>query len=198
MNETRLDARATSFVPPTAWRDTWRGLRAARRSSTKGGAVNRRFMVVVLACVVAVPLFAMRTTGALAAVPSNDNPGSGAALPFNANGDLPGNGGYASYEFDTSEATSRPVSSYTSGDPRACADYGHSVWYRYKPTNTPQRLRIDTRGSSYDTVLAVYTTQAVRDGTAWNSRACNDNANGTPQSELEFDVVDATDYYRDC
>jgi len=72
-----------------------------------------------------------------AAPPVNDAPSGALVIPA-----VP-----AVLEADTREATSEAVE-------RSCV-YGRSVWYRYTPTETAE-LRISTVGSSYDTVLAVY------------------------------------------
>jgi len=51
-------------------------------------------------------------------------------------------------------------------------DYGHSVWYTFTPDSDETDVDIDTYGSTYDTILAVYT------GSPGNltQLACNDEA----------------------
>lgn len=66
----------------------------------------------------------------------------------------------------------------------------NSVWYRFTPSENGNLL-IDTFGSNYDTVLAVWT--GVRG--ALHSERCNDDVNGTPQSAIELDVAAGTNYY---
>lgn len=64
-----------------------------------------------------------------------------------------------------------------------------SVWYRYIPTSSG-RLSVNTFGSDYDTVLAIWT------GTRGNLTAvdCNDDASGL-QSELLVPVQAGTTYF---
>jgi hypothetical protein len=67
---------------------------------------------------------------------------------------------------------------------------GHnSVWYRFTPTSS-ERMLIRTLGSTYDTVLGVWTGSA---GSLTN-QACNDNFNGQ-QAEVQVDVVAGTTYF---
>jgi hypothetical protein len=56
--------------------------------------------------------------------------------------------------------------------PTDCApSYGHSVWYSYTPNQNDQKVRIDTIGSTYDTVVAVY----ISLGGDLQEVACNDD-----------------------
>ncbi len=64
-----------------------------------------------------------------------------------------------------------------------------TVWYRYTPS-LAESLIIDTFGSSYDTVLAVWT--GTRGGLV--SVACNDDASGL-QSKVQVPVTPGTTYY---
>lgn len=68
-------------------------------------------------------------------------------------------------EVDTREATYDAVR-------RGCV-YARSVWFRYVPDQT-SRVRITTIGSSYDTVLAVFTGNRSPQERLW----CNDDAAG--------------------
>jgi hypothetical protein len=67
-----------------------------------------------------------------------------------------------------------------SGEPRpTCGVAGKTVWYTLTPS-TSQSVTITTEGSSYDTILAVYTGSSL--GTL-AERACNDqdpNLTSTP------------------
>jgi hypothetical protein len=59
---------------------------------------------------------------------------------------------------------------------------GHSVWWRYVPPVTG-RLVISTRGSSFDTLLAVYDQQ-------YQQLAANDDATGTTELPLRTSQVE--------
>jgi hypothetical protein len=72
----------------------------------------------------------------------------------------------------------------------ACAGgYGQSVWYRFTPAASGM-VRVDTLGSDYDTILALYT------GTrgALSEVACNDQFNGN-QSLLTFAASASITYH---
>ncbi|MFQ3535339.1 MAG: S8 family serine peptidase [Aggregatilineales bacterium] len=74
------------------------------------------------------------------------------------------------------------LDSTSSGDPTAsCATYVNSVWYTYRP-HSNRSVTISTLGSTYDTVLAVYTNPAS--GTS--EVACNDDFGGSLQSQVTF------------
>lgn len=86
----------------------------------------------------------------------------------------------------TSEATADGISSCgsTTGTP--------DVWYRY---TAPQAgsVTFDTFGSSYDTVLSIH------DGCPDNGRdvelACNDDADGTVQSQINLDLASSEEVW---
>jgi subtilisin family serine protease len=71
----------------------------------------------------------------------------------------------------------------------AGAPGGASVWYKWSPTG-PGFSRITTQGSSFDTLLAVYTSN----GTTLNLIVQNDDA-GSRTSAVEFNAVGGTTYY---
>ncbi|NDJ77488.1 MAG: S8 family serine peptidase [Chloroflexi bacterium] len=74
-------------------------------------------------------------------------------------------------------------------DPATCAGYGHrSVWYRYEGL-ADGVLEIDTGGSTYDTVLAVYTGERG----SLMQIACNNDYSGTA-SALEVEVQTGETY----
>src|SRR5260370_32510970 len=79
---------------------------------------------------------------------------------------------------DTTSATTNPA------DPTPCFFVGRTVWFRYVADFTGA-LRIDTAGSSYDTVLEAY------QGTVNSSSfiGCNDDVDGTLQSRLILQVT---------
>jgi len=84
---------------------------------------------------------------------------------------------------DTASATS------WEDDPAACAgDKFRTVWYRFTPT-ADGTLHLDTLGSTYDTVLAVYT--GARGSLV--SLGCNDNTSGTA-SALDITLAAGQSY----
>lgn len=66
----------------------------------------------------------------------------------------------------------------------------NSVWYRYTPAHSGLTT-INTFGANYDTVLAVWT--GTRGKLA--SIACNDDSQGTVQSQVVFTAVSGKTYY---
>jgi uncharacterized protein (TIGR03437 family) len=105
--------------------------------------------------------------GSTAVSANNDSPSTATAvpsLPYSVSQDTGG----------SSSSSSDPVHSCT-----AKAD-SRTVWFRYTVTFNGT-LRIDTFGSNYDTVLAVYNSTAL----AASELACNDDAD-------EFNVSSAT------
>lgn len=70
----------------------------------------------------------------------------------------------------------------------------HSVWYRYTASSNGW-LQLDTFGSSYDTVLEVFSGPPVPTFATLTSIACNDDAAGLRQSVLNAPVAAGTDYY---
>ncbi len=78
-----------------------------------------------------------------------------------------------------------------SGEPNHAGDAGgHSVWYQWKAPHTGTAT-IDTFGSSFDTLLAVYTGSTV-DGLT--EVASNDEYGGGSQSLVTFNAVAGTVY----
>jgi hypothetical protein len=68
---------------------------------------------------------------------------------------------------------------------------GHSVWWQWKSPKQGGTLTVDTAGSTFDTVLAVYTGSKVN---ALVQRAANDDAGSSPQSRVSFTVQPNTVY----
>ncbi|MBI4658933.1 MAG: IPT/TIG domain-containing protein [Verrucomicrobia bacterium] len=102
-----------------------------------------------------------------------------------ANG-LPLTGTSGSVSGDNSGATFEP------GEPNhANANAFKSVWYRWTAP-TSGRWTFDTRGSSFDTVLGVYTGNSL---TNLTEIAGNDDALGSTASSLFFDAVAGTLYH---
>ena len=65
-----------------------------------------------------------------------------------------------------------------------------SVWWSWAPTNS-FRVEIDTLGSDFDTVLAVYTGNSL---TTLVEVASNDDANGAFQSRVRFEAMVGSTY----
>src|SRR5690606_16695959 len=81
-------------------------------------------------------------------------------------------------------------STVSAGDPPACAPYTNNVWFRYtSPIDQP--ITFTTQGSSYDTVLAVYTGIPA----ALTPLACDDDSGTTTRSWLGMYVSAGTTYY---
>ncbi len=75
-----------------------------------------------------------------------------------AAGTRPANDAFASARRVTEARTvrgSNVLATRQSGEPRHFSGGGHSVWFRYRATRT-RSVTLETRGSSFDTVLAVY------------------------------------------
>ncbi len=77
----------------------------------------------------------------------------------------------------------------------SCGPAGHTLWYAYTPTQNV-RLRIDTLGSSFDTLVGVF----IGARGALTEVACNDdivqnNITHSRQSLLDVDVAPNNTYY---
>ena len=115
------------------------------------------------------------TIGSSAGVPHDDFASASeiAALPF-------------ADSLDTGAATLQ------SGEPQpTCASAGSTVWYRVAPLQS-SRVRVDTSGSGFDTVLAVY--EGADLGTL-RAVACNDDHDSSAQSLLSFFARAGHTYY---
>jgi len=84
------------------------------------------------------------------------------------------------------------IAATSTGDPVPdCAALGNGVWYKYTAA-TDGQIVVDTIGSDFDTVLAIYT------GTCGSLTqvACNDDGPGIrPRSEITLSVTAGTAYY---
>jgi hypothetical protein len=67
---------------------------------------------------------------------------------------------------------------------------GHSIWFSWVAPGAGS-VTVNTTGSAFDTLLAVYTGASV---TALTTIASNDDANGTTQSSVSFNAVSGTTY----
>ena len=77
-----------------------------------------------------------------------------------------------------------------SGEPNP-GSAGYSVWWKWTAPASGA-FEFDTHGSSFDTVLAVYTGSAV---SALTEVAKNDNSGGDVTSAVAFNAVSGTTYY---
>ncbi len=66
-----------------------------------------------------------------------------------------------------------------------------TVWYKYTHTGSTSAIAIDTKGTDYDTFIAIWTGSR----TNLSPVACNDNSGGTLQSAMTFQVHDGMTYY---
>ena len=69
--------------------------------------------------------------------------------------------------------------------PHAGNSGGRSIWWRLAPTSSFRRITIDTQGSDFDTLLAVYTGSSVG---ALSELAANDDAGSNLSSRVDVDV----------
>ena len=76
-------------------------------------------------------------------------------------------------------------------EPSPCGDIGSTVWYSFTPSST-ETLTMNTFGSGFDTVLALYTGPSV--GSLALVR-CNDDFGGGLQSQVRFSVAAGTTYH---
>lgn len=68
----------------------------------------------------------------------------------------------------------------------------HSVWYRFTAATTGT-VTANTFGSNYDTILSVYTGSCG--ALVPVASGCNDDANGTVQSQVSFSTTAGTTYF---
>jgi hypothetical protein len=110
--------------------------------------------------------------GAAATGPPNDNFTAAIVLTGTATGSTAG----------ATKETGEPNHAGNAG--------GHSVWWSWKAP-AAGTTTIATAGSTFDTLLAVYTGSAVG---ALTAVASNDDANGTTQSQVTFTAAVGTTY----
>ncbi len=118
------------------------------------------------------------------------------SLAFTLGASAPTNDNFAAATILTGSTATNPgvtvAASRESGEP-AHAGYtaAHSVWFRWTaPSNG--LLQLSTIGSSFDTVLAVYTGSALG---SLLSVASDDDSGGSSTSLLSFNAVSGTTYY---
>jgi hypothetical protein len=91
-----------------------------------------------------------------------------------------------------STSTGNASKQYHEPTPSCQRFFGHSVWYKITPS-TGQTLAIDTLGSSFDTVLAVYTGSSL---VTLSEVACNDDIGGGDlHSRVTFPAAGGTTYW---
>jgi hypothetical protein len=138
--------------------------------------------------------FATQTVTPTVIVPatSTNTPTPTSTVPAQAGDSFPGIGTLSipgSAIGSTSNATTE------SGEPQpSCAPIGKTVWYRVVPSAAGV-LTASTAGSSFDTVLAIYTGSSLN---ALAERACNDDEDyfeGVLTSRLEVVVSAGETYY---
>ncbi len=76
----------------------------------------------------------------------------------------------------------------TGGDPVYCQSVSQTVWYRFTSPVT-QSLSVNTIGSNYDTVLAVFNAGTLA------SVGCDNDSGGNHTSSLTVNVTQGTTYY---
>ena len=98
--------------------------------------------------------------------------------------------GYTSTQiFSTINSTKEP------GEPNIASEPGGaSEWFSYQPTNSGT-LHINTDGSSYDTVLGVYTGPGDSFATLVESASDNDSGSNGKTSRVRFPAAANTIYY---
>ncbi len=132
-----------------------------------------RALAVILAMVAALPILI-----ASAAPPTNDDFVNATVVP----NPLP---------YNNAQSVAESTFETVAGEPQpSCAVVANTVWYRFTP-NQNGILKIDTAGSGYDTVLAVYTEGSL--GTLIPV-GCNDETGAGQQSALQFQANSGTTY----
>ena len=82
------------------------------------------------------------------------------------------------------------------GEQRPCGDIGATVWYEFVSPPLDVALSVDTAGSDFNTVLAVYTLTAIVPSPPGGLTliSCVDDAGG-PLARLQFAAKANTTYY---
>jgi predicted esterase len=76
-------------------------------------------------------------------------------------------------------------------EPQPCGEIGSTVWYRFTP-QTITTVEVNTTGSGFDTVLAVYTGDAIDQLAVLD---CIDDSGGTLQSQVVFEASAGSTYW---
>ena len=123
--------------------------------------------VVRLLASIAALFVALSFAHPLAAAPPNDRIDQATGLQFDASST------YFAADISTAGAT------LEAGEPQPCGDIGATLWYRFEVSEHPWNLVIDSSGSDFDTVVAVYQSASqpyFPSGVTY--LGCNHNAGG--------------------
>ena len=97
--------------------------------------------------------------------------------------------GIASRPYSNTQSTSGAT--LESGEPRPCGSIGGTVWYTWTPSASGT-YTVDTSGSNFDTVLAIYTGSTL---TGLTNRGCNDDISSSDlDSRLTLSFTAGTTY----
>jgi hypothetical protein len=91
--------------------------------------------------------------------------------------------------FETTQFIALATASAADPTPSCAPRVGQSVWFAYTPTQNAV-IRVNTFGSDYDTVVAVYKGS----GTPGAEVACNDDSGGLTQSQVSFTAFTGQPY----
>jgi hypothetical protein len=117
-----------------------------------------------------------------------------ACAPPNDNYDIPGDLYVDEYMNERLATASTTYATTQPGEPRACGNIGATVWYSfYAPSGTT--FVLDTAGSDFDTVVAVYRVDGWPPFPGATLVDCNDNAGGSPQARLTFTAESGSQYF---
>jgi hypothetical protein len=93
------------------------------------------------------------------------------------------------YPYTNSQSTTN-ASSIGDPTPSCGSGFGRGVWYAYTPP-TNGLLEVDTTGSDFDTVLALY----IGSCGGLTQRACDDDSGGSLTSRIMISAAGGTTYY---
>lgn len=123
---------------------------------------------------------------------------AGVAAPATATANGKGaakSGGSGSHGYTTTQIFSTVGAGSDPGEPMHCGlGGGHSQWYLYQ-AETNGTLRIDTEGSNFDTVLAVYIGPGDSYSTLTNVACDNNSGSNGLSSAVTFQATQGTMYW---
>src|SRR5437879_4879950 len=114
---------------------------------------------------------------AYAAPPTNDNYANATVVP-------------ATLPYNNTQSALESTFETVGGEPRPCYPVASTVWYSFTP-NQAGVVKINTAGSTYDTVAAIYTGSSLNGLTPL---ACNDDTGGGLTSAVQFSATSGTRY----
>ena len=151
-----------------SWADPLNKLKEGPTNSANESIDDNQAVTSFSVCSGAISLSGCATSGA----PANDNRAAAATLS------VPG-----SASAQTQSAT------LESGEPRPCGSIDKTVWYKLVPGSSGT-LTAETAGSSFDTVLALYS------GSSTTALACNDDVSSSDRSSrVSASVTAGQTYY---